>query len=52
MALATPVFTQIVIDKVIVHHTVNTLTVIGIALFEAIHVGGRLLMPWVAREQG
>lgn len=28
------------------------LTVIGIALFEAIHVGGRLLMPWVAREQG
>jgi len=33
MALATPIFTQIVIDKVIVHHTVNTLIVIGIALF-------------------
>jgi ATP-binding cassette, subfamily B, bacterial HlyB/CyaB len=32
MALATPVFTQIVIDKVIVHHTLSTLTVIGIAL--------------------
>lgn len=27
------------------------LIVIGIALFEAIHLGGRLLMPWVAREQ-
>ena len=33
MALATPVFTQVVIDKVIVHHTMNTLVVIGIALF-------------------
>lgn len=32
MALATPLFTQVVIDKVIVHHTVNTLTVIGIGL--------------------
>ena len=32
MALATPVFTQVVIDKVIVHHTLSTLTVIGIAL--------------------
>ena len=32
MALATPVFTQIVIDKVIVHRSLNTLVVIGIAL--------------------
>ncbi len=32
MALATPVFTQVVIDKVIVHQTLNTLAVIGIAL--------------------
>ena len=32
MALATPVFTQIVIDKVIVHHTLSTLAVIGVAL--------------------
>ncbi|KPK14842.1 MAG: ABC transporter [Betaproteobacteria bacterium SG8_41] len=32
MALATPVFTQIVIDKVIVHQTLSTLAVIGIAL--------------------
>ncbi len=32
MALATPVFTQIVIDKVIVHHTTSTLIVIAIGL--------------------
>lgn len=32
LALATPLFTQIVIDKVIVHHAVNTLIVIGAAL--------------------
>ncbi len=32
IALATPLFTQIIIDKVIVHHTINTLIVIGIAL--------------------
>ncbi len=33
LALSTPVFTQIVIDKVIVHHTTNTLIVIAVALF-------------------
>jgi ATP-binding cassette, subfamily B, bacterial HlyB/CyaB len=33
MALTTPVFTQIIIDKVIVHRSLNTLAVIGIALF-------------------
>ena len=32
MALATPVFTQVVIDKVIVHHTMSTLAVIAIGL--------------------
>lgn len=32
LALAVPVFTQIVIDKVIVHHSLNTLVVIGAAL--------------------
>ena len=32
MALATPIFTQIVIDKVIAHHTTSTLIVIGTAL--------------------
>jgi subfamily B ATP-binding cassette protein HlyB/CyaB len=32
MALATPIFTQIVIDKVIAHHTTSTLMVVGTAL--------------------
>jgi subfamily B ATP-binding cassette protein HlyB/CyaB len=32
VALATPIFTQVVIDKVVVHQTTNTLAVIGIAL--------------------
>jgi subfamily B ATP-binding cassette protein HlyB/CyaB len=32
MALAVPLLTQVTIDKVIVHHTVNTLVVIGTAL--------------------
>ena len=45
MALATPVFTQVVIDKVIVHHTVNTLVVIGIALF--IFMAFTAAMTWV-----
>jgi len=45
MALATPVFTQVVIDKVIVHHTTNTLTVIGIAL--AVFILFTAVMSWV-----
>ncbi|MBE0619913.1 MAG: peptidase domain-containing ABC transporter [Burkholderiales bacterium] len=32
VALATPLFTQVVIDKVVVHHTRNTLWVVGVAL--------------------
>jgi len=32
VGLATPLFTQIILDRVIVHQTLNTLTVIGIAL--------------------
>ena len=32
MALATPLFTQVIIDKVIVHHTQSTLIVIGIGM--------------------
>jgi len=32
MGLTMPLFTQVVIDKVIVHHTMNTLLVIGIGL--------------------
>jgi subfamily B ATP-binding cassette protein HlyB/CyaB len=33
VGLATPLFTQVVIDKVVVHQTVSTLTVIGVGLF-------------------
>jgi subfamily B ATP-binding cassette protein HlyB/CyaB len=32
LALGTPLLTQVVIDRVIVHHSLSTLTVIGIAL--------------------
>ncbi len=45
MALATPIFTQVIIDKVIVHHTVNTLVVIGIALL--IFMAFTAAMTWV-----
>jgi subfamily B ATP-binding cassette protein HlyB/CyaB len=33
VGLATPLFTQVVIDKVVVHQTMSTLAVIGIGLF-------------------
>jgi len=45
MALATPVFTQVVIDKVIVHHTMSTLAVIGIAL--GVFIIFTAVMSWV-----
>src|SRR6185295_17773689 len=45
MALATPVFTQIVIDKVIVHQTLSTLAVIGIAL--GVFIIFTAIMTWV-----
>ena len=45
MALATPLFTQAIIDKVIVHHTMSTLTVIGIAL--AVFMVFTAVMTWV-----
>jgi subfamily B ATP-binding cassette protein HlyB/CyaB len=45
MALATPLFTQVVIDKVVVHHTINTLTVIGIGL--AVFMVFSAAMTWV-----
>jgi len=45
MALATPVFTQVVIDKVIVHHTLSTLSVIGIAL--GVFIIFTAVMSWV-----
>jgi ATP-binding cassette, subfamily B, bacterial HlyB/CyaB len=45
MALATPLFTQAIIDKVIVHRTMSTLTVIGIAL--AVFMLFTAVMTWV-----
>ena len=45
MGLATPLFTQVVIDKVIAHHTLNTLTVIGIGL--AVFLVFTAAMSWV-----
>jgi len=45
MALATPLFTQVVIDKVVVHHTMSTLVVIGIAL--AVFMVFTAAMTWV-----
>ena len=45
LALATPLFTQVVIDKVIVHQTTNTLAVIGIALLAVMAFTGA--MSWV-----
>lgn len=45
MALATPLFTQVVIDKVVVHHTLNTLTVIGLGL--AVFMIFTAAMTWV-----
>jgi ATP-binding cassette, subfamily B, bacterial HlyB/CyaB len=45
MALATPLFTQVVIDKVVVHHTVNTLVAVGIAL--AVFMSFSAIMSWV-----
>ncbi len=45
MALATPLFTQVVIDKVVVHQTMNTLIVIGIAL--AVVMIFSAAMSWV-----
>ncbi len=45
MALATPLFTQAIIDKVIVHHTMSTLTVIGIAL--GVFMLFTAVMTWV-----
>ncbi len=45
MALATPLFTQVIIDKVVVHRTMNTLVVIGIAM--AIFMVFSSVMSWV-----
>jgi len=45
LALATPLFTQVVIDKVVVHQTANTLIVIGLALAVAMLFSAA--MGWV-----
>lgn len=45
VGLAVPICTQIVIDKVVVHHTTSTLVVIGIALF--IFLIFSAVMGWV-----
>lgn len=45
VGLATPLFTQVVIDKVVVHQTLSTLTVIGIGLF--VFMVFSALMTWV-----
>jgi subfamily B ATP-binding cassette protein HlyB/CyaB len=54
LALATPLFTQVVIDKVVVHQTVNTLVVIGVALvvslFSAAELGAAV--PCLHRQPG
>jgi ATP-binding cassette, subfamily B, bacterial HlyB/CyaB len=45
MALAMPLFTQVVIDKVVVHHTMNTLLVVAVAM--ATFMVFSSIMSWV-----
>ncbi len=45
IALATPLFTQVIIDKVIVHHTQSTLIVIGIGM--VMFMIFNAIMSWV-----
>jgi subfamily B ATP-binding cassette protein HlyB/CyaB len=45
LALGTPLFTQVVVDKVVVHHTRSTLIVIGIGL--AVFLIFTALLSWV-----
>ncbi len=45
LALGTPLFTQVIIDKVVVHHTQSTLIVIGIGL--AVFMLFSALLSWV-----
>ncbi|MGH8652050.1 MAG: hypothetical protein ACREYE_07635 [Gammaproteobacteria bacterium] len=45
LELATPLFTQTIINKVVVHQTFSTLTVIGVALFVCMVFSA--LMSWV-----
>ncbi|MBC8028291.1 MAG: peptidase domain-containing ABC transporter, partial [Steroidobacteraceae bacterium] len=45
LALATPLATQVVIDKVVVHHTINTLIVLGGAM--ALFMIFSAVMSWI-----
>ncbi|MGA7984995.1 MAG: peptidase domain-containing ABC transporter [Burkholderiales bacterium] len=45
VGLATPVFTQVVIDKVVVHHTESTLWVVGLGL--AMFMAFGAVMTWM-----
>ena len=45
LALATPLFTQVIIDKVVVHQTVNTLMVIAAAM--VVGMAFSAVMSWV-----
>jgi len=45
LALATPLMTQVVVDKVVVHHTQSTLVVVAIALFFAMAFSAG--MSWI-----
>lgn len=45
MALGTPLFTQVVIDKVVVHHSINTL--IAVAIGMAVFMIFSAIMSWV-----
>jgi subfamily B ATP-binding cassette protein HlyB/CyaB len=45
MGLATPLITQVIIDKVIVHHSMNTLYVVSFALFMFMTFSA--LMTWI-----
>ncbi|MDR3391636.1 MAG: peptidase domain-containing ABC transporter [Sulfuriferula sp.] len=45
LALGTPLFTQVIIDKVVVHHTQSTLVVIGIGL--GVFMIFSALLTWV-----
>jgi ATP-binding cassette, subfamily B, bacterial HlyB/CyaB len=54
LALATPLFTQVVIDKVVVHQTTNTLVVIavGLAMFLVFNAGMSWLRQYLVLHTG
>jgi subfamily B ATP-binding cassette protein HlyB/CyaB len=54
LALATPLFTQVVIDKVVVHQTTNTLVVIavGLAMFLVFNAGMNWLRQYLVLHTG